>query len=180
MRYFLVAALDRDSNKRLESIQRPLHKRGRNYKKSPYICIPLDTIQDPDLKVLRTKLTEWLAPFRYFRVQAKGTYLNLPEDRITGLPVENFGYIRRIQRYLNDYLALSGFKVGPEKTPEDTFILSLSMDRIPREIDQAAPLFEGDDNTANFKVERIEVWKTLNAKRDSIALSIPLKNPNVI
>ena len=180
MRYHLVAVLNKSSNKELESIQRPLHKKGKNFKKTPYIAIPIDQVEDPDLRSLENTLKDLLKPFRYFHVNITGKYINLAEERITGLPVSNFGYIKKIQRHLNDYMRLHGFKVAAERDEEQDFILSLSQDRIPRELENSANLFSEGDNQKKFLVERIELWKSLNAKKESIVFSIPLKNPNII
>lgn len=179
MRYYLVAVLDKSSNKDLESLQRPLHKKGKNFKKSPYISIPLDTIEDPDLRSLESTLRDLLKPFRYFHIDVTGRYINLAEEKITGLPVTNFGYIKKIQRHLNDYMMLHGFKVAKEREEQD-FIVSMSQERIPKELENSANLFDTEDNRRKFLVERIELWKSLNAKKDSIVFSIPLKNPNII
>lgn len=180
MRYYLVAVLDKSSNKDLESVQRPLHKKGKNFKKSPYISIPLDTVEDPDLRSLETTLRDLLKPFRYFHIDVTGKYINLSEERITGLPVTNFGYIKKIQRHLNDYMMLHGFKVGKAREEEQDFILSMSQERIPKELENSANLFSTPDNRKSFLVERVELWKSLNAKKDSIVFSIALKNPNII
>ena len=180
MRYYLVAVLTKGSNKELENIQRPLHKKGKNFKKSPYISIPIDSVEDPDLRLLEQTLKDLLKPFRYFHVNVTGKYINLAEERITGLPVSNFGYLKKIQRHLNEYMRLHNFKVAPERDEEQDFILSLSQDRIPKELENSSNLFSEEDNTRKFLVERVELWKSLNAKKESIVFSIPLKNPNII
>ncbi len=180
MRYYLVAVLDKDSNKRLDPIQRPLHKRGKNYRKSPYMAIPIDIVEDPDMKKLEKVLRDLLKPYRYFRVDITGKYTNLAEEKITGLPVTNFGYIKGLQRHLNEYLRLNGFKVTPERETSQDFIFSMSTDRIPKELENAPNLFDNPENSEAFRVDRIELWKSLNAKKDSIVFSVPLKNPNII
>lgn len=180
MRYYLVAVLDKNSNKELESIQRPLHKKGKNFKKSPYISIPIDSIEDPDLRLLENTLKDLLKPYRYFHVNITGKYINLADEKITGLPVSNFGYLKKIQRHLNEYMRLHGFKVAKEREDEQDFILSMSQERIPKELENSANLFNDPDNTRKFMVDRMELWKSLNAKKESIVFSIPLKNPNII
>ncbi len=180
MKYYLVAVLDRDSNRELEALQKPLHKKGRNFKKPPYMAIPLDTIEDPDRDRLLTFISDLLKPFRYFHVEMEGRYVNSSEDKISGLPVKNFGYVKKIQRHLNEYMTLSGFKAAPERNEEKDFILSMSQERLPREADSSKRLFDTEDNMKKFQVDRIELWKTMAAKKDSIVFSIPLKNPNII
>ncbi|PKK39834.1 hypothetical protein ABB02_00888 [Clostridiaceae bacterium JG1575] len=180
MRYYLVAVLNRESNKELDVLQRPLHKKGKNFKKSPYMCIPLDVLEDPDLKTLEKHLRDLLKPFRYFHVDLTGKYINLADERITGLPVANFGYLKKIQRHLNDYLHLYGYCASAERPTDKDFILSMSQDRLPRELENSSDLFQTEDNRRKFLVDRIEVWKTLNAKKESIVFSVPLKNPNII
>ena len=180
MRYYLVAVLDKDSNKELDRIQRPLHKKGKHYKKSPYISIPIDSVENPDLKLLEKTLRDLLKPFRYFHVNISGKYINLADERITGLPVSNFGYINKIQRHLNDYMTIQGFKVDEKRDEDPDFILSLSQDRIPKELENSNNLFNTPDNYRKFLVDRIELWKSMNAKKGSIVFSIPLKNPNIL
>lgn len=180
MKYFLVAVLNREGNKELEVLQRPLIKKSRNSKKAPYMAIPIDIVEDPDKDKLKTFLEELLKPFRYFHVDISGKYINLQDEKITGLPVTNFGYIKKIQRHLNEYMDLSGFKVNPERGDDKDFILSMSMDKLPREFENSKDLFDSLDNKKKFLVDRIELWKSLNAKKDSIVFSIPLKNPSVL
>lgn len=180
MRYYLVVVLDKDSNKKLEYIQRPLHKKGKNFKKSPYMAIPIDIVEDPDLSRLESTLRALLKPFRYFHVDITGKYVNLAEEKITGLPVTNFGYIKKIQRHLNEYMRLHNFKVTQEREEDQDFILSMSQDRLPKELENTANLFDTPDNRKAFLVDRLELWKSLNAKKESIVFSINLKNPNII
>ena len=180
MRYYLVVVLDKDSNKRLDYIQRPLHKKGKNFKKSPYMAIPIDVVEDPDLTNLETTLRALLKPFRYFHVDITGKYVNLADEKITGLPVTNFGYIKKIQRHLNEYMRLNNFKVTEEREGEQDFIISMSQDRIPKELENSANLFDQGENRKAFLVDRLELWKSLNAKKESIVFSINLKNPNII
>lgn len=180
MRYYLVVVLDKDSNKRLDYIQRPLHKKGKNFKKSPYMGIPIDVVEDPDLTALETTLRALLKPYRYFHVDITGKYVNLAEEKITGLPVTNFGYIKKIQRHLNEYMRLNNFKVTEEREGEQDFIISMSQERIPKELENSANLFDQAENRKAFLVDRIELWKSLNAKKESIVFSINLKNPNII
>lgn len=180
MKYFLVAVLNRESTKDLEYIQRPLVKKGRNSKKPPYMAIPIDTIEDPDKDKLNVFLEELLKPFRYFHVDITGKYINVQDEKLTGLPVTNFGYIKKIQRHLNEYMELSGYKVSQEKSDDKDFIFSMSVDRLPKDLENTKNLFDTPDNKKMFLVDRIELWKTMNAKKDSVVFSIPLKNPKIL
>ena len=144
------------------------------------MAIPIDIIEDPDLTNLESTLRALLKPYRYFHVDITGKYVNLAEEKITGLPVTNFGYIKKIQRHLNDYMRLNNFKVTEERVDEQDFILSMSQDRIPKELENSVNLFDTDENRKAFLVDRVELWKTLNAKKESIVFSINLKNPNII
>lgn len=181
MKYYLVAVLDRESNKEVDSLQKNLHRRGKKILKAPYIGIPIDTVEDPDRDRLSELLQGLLKPFRYFHVEVRGTYITLPEEKLSGLAVTNFGYIRKIRRHLNSYMELSGFKVSElNDDDESDLILSLSVEKLPREIDTTQNLFKNEENKKNLRVEKIELWKTMNAKKDSVVLSIPLKNPSII
>jgi len=180
MKYYLVAVLDKDSNRELDSIQKPLFRKGKKIMKSPYMGIPIDVIEDPDREKLQSILTDLLKPYRYFHVDLKGKYTFQNDEKITGIPVTNFGYIKKLQRHLNSFLQLSGFKVTPEKEDDSDFILSMSTEKLTKEFENSGPLFSTPENTRALRVERIELWKSLNAKKDSVVFSIPLKNPNII
>lgn len=177
MKYFLVAVLAKEDNKELELIQRTLVKKSRN-RKAPYICVPMDIIEDPDLVKLEELLKSLLTPYRYFHVDATGKYINLSEEKVTGLKVNNFGYIKKLQRHLNEYMSLAGFKVK-ERDDRD-YVISMSQDKLPKALENVDNIFNTEDNTKKFQVTRIELWKTLNAKKDSIVFSIQLKNPKII
>lgn len=144
------------------------------------MAIPIDVVEDPDLTALETTLRALLKPYRYFHVDITGKYVNLAEEKITGLPVTNFGYIKKIQRHLNEYMRLNNFKVTEEREGEQDFIISMSQERIPKELENSANLFDQAENRKAFLVDRIELWKSLNAKKESIVFSINLKNPNII
>lgn len=178
MKYYLVAVLGRDDNRELELLQRNLIRKSKN-KKAPYMAVIMDTVEDPDIEQLKKLLNEKLAPFRYFHVEIKGNYFNSPQDKVSGLPVVNFGYIKMLQRNINDYMNLSGFKVK-EKTDESDFIFSMSTDKLPKVLETTDPLFEEEGNTKKFMVQKIELWKTMNSKKDSIVYSFNLKNPKIL
>lgn len=178
MKYYLVAVLSREDNKQLETLQRNLTKKSKN-KKAPYMAVVMDSVEDPDLNKLENLLREQLTPFRYFHVEMLGKYINSQEEKVTGLPVVNFGYIKMLQRHLNEYMQLAGFKVK-ERNDESDFIFSMSSDKLPKVLEQVSPLFEEEDNKNKFMVEKIELWKTMNSKKDSIVLSFPLKNPKIL
>jgi hypothetical protein len=77
-------------------------------------------------------------------------------------------------------MQLSGFKVSQERADDIDFILSLSQEKLPREFEATAPLFNTEENKKAFRVEKIELWKTMAAKKDSVVFSIPLRNPRII
>ncbi len=180
MKYYLVAVLDKDSNRELDAVQKTLYRKGKKILKAPYMGIPIDTIEDPDKDKLQATLADLLKPYRYFRVDITGKYVNLPEEKITGLPVTSFGYLKKLQRHLNSFMQLSGFKVSQERADDIDFILSLSQEKLPREFEATAPLFNTEENKKAFRVEKIELWKTMAAKKDSVVFSIPLRNPRII
>lgn len=177
MKYYLVAVLSKEDNRELELLQRNLIRKSKS-RKAPYMAVIMDSIEDPDLEQLKKLLTEKLTPFRYFHVEMKGNYYNSVVDKVTGLPVVNFGYIKMLQRHLNDYMGLSGFKVK-EKEDESDFVFSMSSDRLPKNLENI-PLFEEENNTRKFMVQKVELWKTMNSKKDSIVFSFNLKNPKIL
>lgn len=144
------------------------------------MAIPIDVVEDPDLSNLENILRNLLKPYRYFHVDITGKYVNLAEEKITGLPVTNFGYIKKLQRHLNEYMRLNGFKVSEEREEEQDFIISMSQEKLPKELENSTNLFDTPENRKAYLVERIELWKSLNAKKESIVFSINLKNPNII
>ncbi len=181
MKYYLVALLDKESGKNIENSTRNLVKKIKPKKKTSFYGIVLETIEDPDLIKLEEIVREISKPVRRFKINVLGK-LSFDDDYKTiGLDVENFGYVKRLSRHFNSTLSLHGFKVRDEDAvlnPE-TVQLILYNGGITKDIEEIQNVLRRNEDT-RFKIDRFQIWKNFNFKKDSVLINIPLVDPNII
>ncbi|HCW73726.1 MAG TPA: hypothetical protein DHM90_07960 [Clostridiaceae bacterium] len=181
MKYYLVALLDKDSGKTIENSTRGLIKKIKPKKKTSFYGIVLETIEDPDLTKLEEIIRDISRPIRLFKIDVQGK-LSFDEDYKTiGLDVLNFGYVKRLSRNFNTMLGLHGFKVREEEAVEskETVQLILYNGGVTKDLDQFQNVLRKKTDN-HFKVDRFQLWKNFNFKKDSVVATIPLKDPNII
>jgi len=179
MKYYLVALLDRNSGKIIENATRNLVKKLRPQKKTSYYGVIMEVIEDPDPAKLEQILKDMIKPIRYFKIDVKGNLVFDEDNKTIGLEVVNFGYLKRLSRKFNTMLGLHGFKVRPEESVENTAQLVLFSGERSKELDKVEPVLKtGDDKL--FRVDRFELWKNLNFKKESVYTVFDLVDPNII
>jgi len=104
----------------------------------------------------------------------------LSEDLSTlNLKVEDKGYINRISRNLLDTLSLHGFQVKDFTTTNFNIPLVSANHNIRKAFTNSSLAIDSSKNKEDFfkfvKINRIEIWKQLNTKKDSIIKSYNLK-----
>ncbi|MBU5592331.1 2'-5' RNA ligase family protein [Clostridium sp. MSJ-4] len=180
MKYYLVALFDKDSYKSIEDIQRNISKKYKLYKNLPTLHITLEVIDDPNLNKLDEILTDILKSYKQFKVEISDVICFNEPYKSVNLKVENKGYIQRLNRVINDKLKLHGFNVRNRASEWDLHISLANTNFASREWSNheflnACTKAQNEGFYKLAKIERIELWKPINNKRDMLIKSYPLK-----
>jgi hypothetical protein len=181
MKYYLVALLDKESGKIIESSTRNLIKKIKPKKKTSFYGVVLEAIEDPDLAKLEEIITEISKPIKFFKIDVQGNLSFDESTKTIGLEVSNFGYIKSLSRNFNTMLGLHGFSVREEEEIEskDTVQLVLYNGGITKDLSSFQNVLKRSAGS-KFKVDRFQLWKNFNFRKDSVVTTLPLKDPNVI
>ncbi|GLC30324.1 2'-5' RNA ligase family protein [Clostridium omnivorum] len=181
MKYYLVALFDNESHEAMESIQKNVCRKYKLSKNTPILHITLEAVEDPDFEKLYRVICDILKPYKKFKIETTGVLCSEPPYKSVNLKIENKGYIIRLARTINDTLRLHGFNV---KENADNFNLhvSLGSTNYPNKEWSNKEYVAASLNTKSqtpywlAKVDRIELWKATNNKKDMLVKSFPLKD----
>ncbi|KAJ50856.1 2'-5' RNA ligase [Clostridium tetanomorphum] len=180
MKYYLVAVFDGESYNYMEEVQKKLCKKYKIYKNTPMLHITLDVIEDPDMEELSKLINKILRPYKKFKVMIDGAICFDPPYKSVNLKVENKGYIIRLTRHINEMLKMHGFKV---RDNIDNWDLHISLANTnyairewsSREYLSACEYTKGKQLKKVATIERIELWKPINNRREMVVKSFPLR-----
>ncbi|SHI98836.1 2'-5' RNA ligase superfamily protein [Clostridium amylolyticum] len=180
MRYYLVALFDDESYKSIEPIQRSLSKKYKLYKNLPTLHITLEVIEDPDLNKLDEVLFKIFKPYKRFKVELNEVICFDEPYKSVNLKVESKGYIKRLARSVNDTLKLHGFNVRQNIENWDLHVSLANTNFASREwsrneFAKACTVIKKEGYYNMAKIDRIELWKPINNKKDMLVKSYPLK-----
>jgi hypothetical protein len=180
MKYYLVALLDKDSGKAIENSTRNLIKKIKPKKKTSFFGVVLEVIEDPDMTKLETLIKDISKPVRRFKIDVEGTLSYDDEFKTIGLDVVNFGYIKRLSRNFNSLLTLHGFKVREESVVENQEKVQLILFNggVTKDLETYPNVLRNKDTI--FRIDRFQLWKNFNFKKDSVVVNFPLVDPNII
>lgn len=180
MRYYLVALFDQDSYKSIETIQRNISRKYKLYKNLPMLHITLEVIEDPNLSKLDDIITNIIKPYKKFKVELSDVICFDEPYKSVNLKVENKGYIKRLARLINGKLKLNGFNVRENIDNWDLHVSLANTNYALREWSKNE-FASACSNTKNegfyrmAKIDRIELWKPINNKKEMVVKSYPLK-----
>jgi 2'-5' RNA ligase len=180
MKYYLVALFDTESYSVMETIQKNICRKYKLYKNIPMLHITLETIEDPDMDKLSKVLSDILKPYKAFKIETSGTICFDPPYKSVNLKVENKGYIIRLARTINDTLKLHGFNVSESIEDLDLHVSLANSNYAIREWPGKEYAATSNDAKKDgfyklAKIERIELWKTINNKKEMLVKSFPLR-----
>jgi len=179
MKYYLVAILDEGYTNEILDIQKNISKKYKLYKNSSNFYIPLGSVSNIEIEKLDELVTKILHPYKKFKVGIDNN-LMLSDDLSTlNLKVEDKGYINRISRTLMDTLSLHGFQVKDFTTTSFNIPLVSANHNLRKAFSNSGLTIDNSKNKEDFfkfvKINKIEVWKQLNNKKDSVIKSYNLK-----
>lgn len=180
MKYYLVATIDDNFTDEIHSIQKYLNKKYRVYKNISNFYIPLGSVTNTDFDKLDEIIKKIISPYKKFRVGIDNDiYINDTSNTIN-LKIKDKGYINKISRNLFDMLDTHGIN-AKDFSNFAYFNMPISNANNAIRKSYATTSFTLDNSKEktdllNFtKVDKIEVWKQLNNRKDTLIKSYSLK-----
>ncbi|WP_333860177.1 2'-5' RNA ligase family protein [Clostridium sp.] len=181
MKYYLVALFDKDSYFYIQRIQKSICRKYKLYKNIPMLHITLEVIENPDLEKLTKVISDILKPYKKFKVQINDISMD-PFYKAINLKIENKGYIIRLARQINEILRLHKFNVRENLNDINLKVLLANTSYQMRESNskQHSNTFheniKRESNHKMVKIDRIELWKAVNNKKEVTLRKFSLRN----
>lgn len=175
MKYYLVALFDDESYKNLNPIQKNLSKKFRANRNSPTPYIPLEIIENPNIDKLDVVVDKIVKPYKHFKVQLSPEVSVSETSKTLNMKIQEVGYIKRLNRLMNDTLRLHGFNVQETSGDPSMHISLANLNFIPKDMKRIDGEIKFKSKCDTLKVDRIELWKFSNNKRETLIKSYPLK-----
>ncbi|MEG0857909.1 MAG: hypothetical protein RSG52_15700 [Terrisporobacter sp.] len=176
MRYYLVALFDDESYKNLNPIQRSLSKKYRANRNSPIPYIPIEVLENPNVDKLDLVVEKILKPYKIFTVELSNKACISEANKTLNIKIEDIGYIKRLNRLMSDTFKLHGFNIRNYNNNDLNMHISLAnLNYVPKDLKKS----DYDTFTSKFNtlyVNRIELWKISNNKRETLVKSYKLKD----
>lgn len=176
MKYYLVALFDDESYKNLSPVQRNLSKRFRATRNSPIPYIPLEVVENPNMDKLNSVIDKIIKPYKHFKVELSKKVSISDSNKTINVKVEDIGYIKRLNRLFSDNLALHGFNVKNINSTEDLYLSIANVNYINKDNKKNDTDLEFKSKLSTLKVNRLELWKISNNRRETLIQTYPLKH----
>jgi hypothetical protein len=176
MKYYLVALFDDESYKNLSPIQKNLSKRYKANRNSPIPYIPLEVLENPNIDKLNLVIDKVLKPYKFFKVELSSKVSVSDTSKTLNLQVHDIGYIKKLSRLLSDNLKLHGFNTKSLNANENIHLTLANMNYFNKEVKKIDGSTELKSNLSTLKVNRLELWKISNNRREILIQTYPLKH----
>lgn len=173
MKYYLVALFDDVSYKNLSPIQKSLSKKYKGNRNSPIPYIPLEIIENPNLDKLNIVIDKILKPYKNFKIELSSTVIVCNSNKTLNLKIENIGYIKKLDRLIGDNLKMYGFNLKDNNN--DLHLSLANINYINKDNKKVDMEIEYKPNISTLKVNRLELWKISNNRRETLIQTYPLK-----
>ncbi len=173
MKYYLVALFDDVSYKNLSPIQKSLSKKYKGNRNSPIPYIPLELIENPNLDKLNIVIDKILKPYKNFKIELSSTVIVCNSNKTLNLKIENIGYIKKLDRLIGDNLKMYGFNLKDNNN--DLHLSLANINYINKDNKKVDMEIEYKPNISTLKVNRLELWKISNNRRETLIQTYPLK-----
>ncbi|MEG0307914.1 MAG: hypothetical protein RR891_01150 [Clostridium sp.] len=181
MKYYLVAVVDDKSIDEIISIQKFLNKKYRLYKNISNLYIPLGSVSNVELDKLDEIIKKIISPYKKFKVGIDNDiYINDTSNTVN-LKIKDKGYINKICRSMFDMFTTHGISIKEFSTfTYFNMPISNANNAIRKAcVNNSFSLDSSKDKTEllNFtKIDKVEIWKQLNNRRDTLVKSYSLKD----
>ena len=176
MKYYLVALFDDESYKNLGPVQRNLSKKYRANRNSPIPYIPLEVLENPNVDKLNTVVDKIIKPYKNFKVEISPKVSICDSNKTLNIKIEDRGYIKRLNRLLSDNLQLHGFNVKGIDSEETPHLALANINYNNKDTQKVINPLDSKINISTLKVNRLELWKISNSRRETLIQTYPLKD----
>lgn len=174
MKYYIVALFDDESYKCLNPIQRNFSKKFKANRNSPIPHIILEVIENPNVDKLDPLITKIMNPYKKFKVEIEPNVFICEANKTVALSLQDKGYIKRLSRLISETLKLHGFSMKSFDMPTNVSLANLNyVNRDLKKGDGEVTIQSAFDT---LKVNRIELWKISNNKRETLIKTYHLKD----
>ena len=97
-------------------------------------------------------------------------------SKTLNLQIHDIGYIKRLSRLLSDNLKLHGFNTKSLNANENIHLTLANMNYFNKEVKRIDGPTELKSNLSTLKVNRLELWKISNNRRETLIQTYPLKH----
>ncbi|MDD3223190.1 MAG: 2'-5' RNA ligase family protein [Clostridium sp.] len=180
MKYYLVALFDRDSCSFIENIQKDVCRKYKLHKKLSELHITIEIINNPDIDKLDKIVSEIIKPYKEFKAYANGVVCFDSSYKSINFKIENKGYLVMIAKKINDRLKLSGFDIKENAANSDLHISIANTNYASRKwsSNEYKTIIENIEKILPekmIKIDRFELWKSINNKKSVLFKSYKLK-----
>lgn len=182
MKYYLVALFENDSYEVIEKIQKDICRKNKIFKNMPVPHITLEVIADAEQNTdkLYEIISDTIKGYKKFKVESSGIISFDSPYKSFNLMIENKGYIIRLARIINQTLKEHGFNVN---TDAENINLNVSLastnfsgrELNSKEFNEATEKAKVQNMRMMATVNRIELWKSTNNKKETVVKSFPFK-----
>lgn len=176
MKYYIVALFDKDSYEILSPLQKKYTKKYRANRHSPIPHITLNIIEASNIDRIVPIIEKVLSPYKKFKVEYSDNISISEHLRTLNLKINNRGYIKKIYKALTDDFEINNITV--KYAPKNDIGVSLAtinhFNKDKRNESEVATDCEDSNNT--LKIDRIELWKIPQNKKEICLKSFTLKN----
>lgn len=179
MKYNLIALFDKNSNEFINGIQRDLCRKYRVYKLKSDFSIKIQTINDSNLEEFSKIIYDSLYPYKKFKIQISPELFLDDRSKIVGVKVDKSGYIKKITRNLMENFYEHGYDINNQKNNFGIPVVSSNyhIRKMFREQSQCIMKNKTETPYLGFvKIDRLELRKPINNKKDILIKSFPLRN----
>lgn len=182
MKYYIVAMFDDDSYESIAPIQKNLSKKFRGNRHSPMPYIALNILDNPNMDKLYTVVDKVFKPYKKFKVELCSDVSLNEVTKTINLKILNEGYITKIARSLKDTLSLYG--IHSKELQDNSLAISMANityfnkdNRRPHNTNNyvACDMVRKGGKNLTLKVDRFEIWKISNNKKETSIKTYPLK-----
>lgn len=181
MKYYLVALFDKESYSSIEDIQKKICRKYKLYRNMPALHITLEVVDDPDIEKLNKIVGDILKPYKKFKAQVNRDICFDASYKSVNLEIENKGYIIRLARKINETLKLHGFDIRENIDNWDLHVALANTNFAMKEWSNkeyatACDSIKKEGFYKMEKIDRIELWKLVNNKKEITIKTFELRN----
>ena len=177
MKYYIVALFNEKSYETIFPIQKSISKKFKGYRNSPIPHITLSILENPNIEKLTPIIEKIIKPYKKFKIELDSTVSISEQLHSLNLHMQYKGYIKKIKTSLSDFLELNGFHDLISSDSE----LSISLANVNfsnkdnKHTDMYCDLIKKNPNTITLKVDRFEIWKFSNNRKETCIKSFNLR-----